>query len=271
MDLKRFIYEFNLVSTLTVGDTVEWVNVLNNRIDKKIDYSNSINLYHFVESFNKLYLFFKKDYEKLEKLNLGEDLEILKFDKWSSMSDGSNYRRLVVYVYNLDKEMGDDYDTLLYLYEKDGEVSSYITNNLLPWEKGYYKKYLDLDKQLIKSYLDLGEKYGLLIDSYNDLKNKFLFGNGTTVLFSKINGKLLEELSTFEVTFGNAYFNSEDYINVVFRLGDSLEINYDESIVKLESELYDNRQEIIDELIHNLYINKDKLTEMYGKEKKLMK
>lgn len=75
MNLERFIYEFNLASTMVVKDNVEWAYILNNNIDKNMDYANSISFYHLVDSFNKLYLSFKKDYEKLRKLDLGEDIE----------------------------------------------------------------------------------------------------------------------------------------------------------------------------------------------------
>lgn len=271
MRIEEFIYEFNLVSTLTVTDTYEWCYVINNRIDREIDYENSVSFYHLVESFNKLYLKFKNDYDRLTKLNLGDKLEILKFGKWEY--NGSNYRKLVIYVDNPNKEVCDDYDTLLYLYEKDGEVSSYVTNNLLPWEEGYYKKYLELDNQLVKSYLDLGDKYVLVIDSYNSLKNNSVFGNGTTCLFSKINGELLEGLSTFELAFGNNYFNTSDYINLVFKLGDNLEIDYDKSLVKIRSEYMDKKKEIIDKLIHNLFVSKSKISKMYcdSDVKKLLK
>ena len=233
MNLDRFIYEFNLMSTLTIKDTYEWAYVLNNKINKEVDYSNSINLYDFVDLFNKLYCYFKKDYEKLGRLNFGKNLEILRFNKWVGSNDGINYRKLIIYVDNPNKDICDDYDTLLYLYEKNGEVYSYITNNLLPWEESYYKKYLNLDNKLIKSYLDFADKYSLLIDGYDFFKNKSFLGREIASVFAKINGNLLNDLSTFEVSFGNLYFNYEDYINVIFKLGDSLEINYDDSKVIL--------------------------------------
>ena len=142
MDLEGFIYEFNLVSTLTVKDVYEWACVLNNNTCKDIDYSNSISLYHLVESFYKLYILYKIDYDKLPKLNLG-----------------------------------------------------------------------------------------------------------------------------------NVYFNKEDYINVVFKFSDNLLIDYDNSIVKLGDYIVDNKKEVIDMLINNIYINRDTLSDMYCKSytKRLIK
>ena len=80
-------------------------------------------------------------------------------------------------------------------------------------------------------------------------------------------------ISSFEITIGNVYFNKEDYINVVFKFGDNLLIDYDNSIVKLGDYIVDNKKEVIDMLIHNLYINRDKLSDMYCKSytKRLIK
>ena len=50
MNLKRFIYEFNLVSTQTITETEELFHVLSRKETKEIDYSNSISLYHLLIS-----------------------------------------------------------------------------------------------------------------------------------------------------------------------------------------------------------------------------
>lgn len=269
MDLERFIYKFNLVTTLTVRDRYEWGNILNNGIDREIDFSNSISFFELVKSFNELYLLFKKDYDRLRKLNLGKELEILGFRRYKT--DNSIYRVLVIYIDNPDREICEYGETLLYLFSKNGKIDNFITNGINIFDKNYYKERIKLDEELVKGYLDFFEKYSLLLDSYNFLKNKFILGNGTTTLFSKINGNLLDGLFTFEVSFGNIYFNSEDYINVVFNLGDDLSIDYEESQVILGLEKIGNKKEVIDKTIHNLFINREKLSEMYlcGKIKKL--
>lgn len=265
MDLEIFIRNFNLVTTGTVMDAIELVYILNNNVDREVNYSNSINLYHLVESFNKYYLLFKNDYSNLIKFNLGKKEEIIKF---YACADGeSSFRNLIIYIYNIDKEICNHYETLLYLCEKNGKTYSYITNGLNFFDKDFYRKELQLDSKIIKSYLDFGEKYGLFIDSYDDLRNKFIFGNGCTVLLSKINGNLYEEINDFELSLGNVYFNSYDYINIIFRLGDGLSIDYDMSKVVFDNVECDDKKEIINRLIHKLYINKNKLSNMYSSEK----
>ena len=97
----------------------------------------------------------------------------------------------------------------------------------------------------------------MLIDGYNYFKNKQIFGNGTSMIFTKINGDLLNGIDTFEISFGNVYFNYEDYVNVVFRLGDKLEIDYDRSVLKLGNVSYEDKSMVIDEFVKNIYVNKD--------------
>ena len=77
MNLEKFIYEFNLASTMVAKDNVGWAYILNNKINKEIDYENSISFYNLVDSFNKLYLKFKNDYDKLDKWNLGKYIQVL--------------------------------------------------------------------------------------------------------------------------------------------------------------------------------------------------
>ena len=52
-------------------------------------------------------------------------------------------------------------------------------------------------------------------------------------------------------------------VNIVFKLGDNLEIDYDKSIVKLNNDLCDDKTMIIDEVIKNIFINKDKIDNSY--------
>lgn len=269
MDLEGFIYEFNLVSTLTVKDVYDWACVLNNNTCKDIDYSNSISLYHLVESFYKLYILYKIDYDKLAKLNLGKKEKIISFNSYKK---GDN-ETLVIDIDEPNRDIFDTDNAILYLYKKENNTYNYISNGLYPYDNDYCTKELIIDLKIMKDYLDFGRKYGLLIDSYNFLYNKFIFGNGTSLIFSKINGEMEDGISSFEITIGNVYFNREDYINVVFKFGDNLLIDYDNSIVKLGDYIVDNKKEVIDMLINNIYINRDKLSDMYCKSytKRLIK
>lgn len=259
MTIKDFINEFNLASTMTTKDGYEWTNVLNNNIYKEIDYSNSISLYQLVNSFNELYLKFKKECVNLPSLGINrKDIVGIFYNYY--FDDKNNYRRLVMLVNNYDDKRYLDGDAILYLCEEKGEFKSYLTNGLFPFEDNFVKKYLSLSDDEIKKYLDFGSKYDVLIDSFNYFRNKQIFGNGTAMLHSKINGELLNGIDTFEISFGNVYFNYEDYVNIVFKLGDKIEIDYEKSKIKLEFVECDDKFLVIDEFVKNIYINRDILS-----------
>lgn len=254
MSLEKFIYHFNLSTTLNVKDVRELCCKVNSGVIETLDLSNSISFYHLVDSFNKLNNLFRKDYSNLKSLNVGEKVELIRYSGYD------DFKCLTIYVEGVNKDIVDDYDTIMYIVEDKGKVYSVVTNNINPLDENFYRKEVRLDENLMREYLVFGEKYSLFFDSYNKLKNEFIFGNGTTVLFSKINGEF-PSFNEFELAFGNHFFNGEDYINVLFKLGDKLEIDYDKSEVKLFTVDYDeeNKKEVIDSLVNSLYINKEKV------------
>lgn len=137
------------------------------------------------------------------------------------------------------------------------------------FDKQYKSTRVDLDECSIISCLDFVKKHNLFLEGLRDLEEKFVFGNGTSVLFTKIDGDMFDKLSTFTLTFGNSYMNSTDYIEVKFRLGESLEIIYDESKVTMDDEeILDSeiKKKIINELISEIYINCDKLNGLYKQD-----
>lgn len=266
MNLEEFIYVFNLMTTLTITDRKELCNLINKKIQKEIDYSNSIEFYKLVELFNKQYLIFKKEYEKLEKIDFGKYIRFFNFGKVD------NKRYLGIYIYEPNKDICDKEDTILYLLEEEDGIYSYVTNDINPFSEDYYRYEVEFDNKILKKYLDFVEKYDLFLNSYYELKNKFIYGDGTTVLFSKINGEIFEQLETFELDFGNLYFNTEDYGNITFKLGEDFYIDYDSSkIILNKTEILENKEENINKLANDLYVNCNKLSSMYVKEKQLVK
>ena len=68
------------------------------------------------------------------------------------------------------------------------------------------------------------------------------------------------------LSFGNGYLNSNDFIEVKFKLGEKLRILYGSSKVTLDDEDIKNKEEkkrIIDELLDGLYINCEYLCGLY--------
>lgn len=255
-ELDRFIKELNLVFTNTI-DRIEFCRVGFDINTENVNYENTTNLYNLVSSFNKLYLKFKKDYETLQKLELGKSIEILDFNKFNI--DKDYYRTLIIYID--EPTICNHNDTLLYICEKNDKIYSFVTNNINPFDKNYYRKDLKLDSEKCKEYLDLFEKHKLLLDTYKYLKNKFVFGDGTNTLFTRIKGEFLEELTDFEINFGQCFMNTEHYVKILFYLGKNLNIDIDKCKIILDCEEIKPNKNLIDKFSNNIHINKRYLKE----------
>ena len=244
LDIKRFIYEFNLASTDTVNDRYEWLNIVNDNIDMKFNYKNCVSLYHLVDSFNKLYVKFKKDRIEYPNINIKGDKRI----GWYDGDKNSKYERFTMFINNSD---------ILYLERVNDKYRSYYIKVEDDLEDDFEEINVSLSDEDIKKYLEIGSKYSVLIEGYNYFKYRKIFGNGISMIFTKINEDLFNGCNSFEITLGNASMNCEDYINIIFKLGDKLEIDYDNSIVKLSGEIIRDKNMIIDQFVKNIYVNKN--------------
>ena len=262
MDLSRFIYDFNLFSTQTVADIYEGCSIINNGRAKEINYGNCVSLYDVVERFNKSYLDFLKDSCQFREIigSLGEDVS------YALHSASDDFISLCLDVSKPRFDIFDDEYAVVYFVNKCGNFYAFANNGRRIFDEGYKCNTANVDSDSVCNCLNVVKNNNLFLEAYKDLKSKFIFGNGTTVIFSKIGGSLLGELSTFTLTFGNSYMNSTDFIEVKFRLGESLEILYDESKVEIGDEEItdmDKKRKIIKELLSSIYVNSDKLNGLY--------
>jgi len=249
--LDKYIKECNLVFTDTI-DRLDFCRA-DFDIDKtEVKYVDSINLMHLVSSFNKLYLAFKKEYDELEKLDLGKNIEVLSFVKFDY--EGDNYRYLALYIDN--PVITNHKDTFLYLREFNGEIKPFVTNNINPLDEKYYHDNVKLDSDIVKRYLDLFEKYSLLLETYNHLKNSQIFGDGTNCIFTFIDGNLLEGLRNFKLSFSSSYFDTEYYTEFLINLGEKFGIDYDNCKLILDSEETFIDKASYDKIFENIFINK---------------
>ena len=256
MNLKNFKYDYNLMTTLT-GTIYDLCLV--NRTYPELDFKDSNSFMDLVQKFNDSYIEFQKDLAILPKLDVGEKIELVSYKEYG------DEKFLNIAVENPNKEISQDSWTLLMLTKMDGKLFAQ-TNNCERYPKTKIEE-IKLDKELIKMYLSLSSSHKLLLEAYLELKNKFIFGNGTTLLFSKIEGEIFKSLNKFEIVFGNSFFNGEDYIKVVFSLGNNLKVLYDESTADFHYEVNQEKTEIINDLIQNLYIHNSRIPEFYQKEK----
>ena len=256
-ELNQFIYDYNLITTNLIYDKR---NIYKSEKEIKPDYTNSTNLIELVTKFNTLYQNFKKDFEKLPKLNLA------KKTNYSQFSSTGDNKLLVLDLYNPNEDLyNEDGWIALYLHFLNNELFANIFNEKY-FDNSYQKK-INIEPEIIKNYLEVFDKHKELLKSYDMLRNAFLFGNGTTLLFSNIDGEILNGLKTFTLRFGNAYMNATEFIEITFKLDEKLEVvNYKLKLETFKENYKDYEHEIVNYLLNNIYINNTKLPKLATKE-----
>lgn len=253
--LDRHIKEWNLVFTDTV-DRLDFCKV-GFDIDKtEVNYAESISLLYLISSFNKLYLLFKKEYEELEKLNLGKSIEVLNFEKYDF--NGDSYRNLILYV--KEPTITEHESTILFLNEINGKMKPFVTSAEKEiCDEGFYRDDIELNDEISKKYLDLFEKYCLLLNTYKYIRNRQIFGDGTNGMYTSIdnyNSNLLEGLNNLKIAFGSTFINTECFVELLINLGENFGIDYDNSKLIIDNVETPMDKETCDRLFSNIYVNK---------------
>ena len=268
MNLTNFIYDFNLATTMTAKDVYERCQVINSGRERKIDYKNSVSLYDVVDRFNTAYMAYTLESDEFKNIlkSLGKEV----IYGYHSISD--EFALLILDVFDPKVEVFDGRQTIVNFINRNGDEYFVNANNRKRrFDKEFRSKDVDVSEENIKICLDIVRRHDLFLEGFRELKNKFVFGNGTTVVFSKIDGDILDELSMFTLTFGNSYMNSSDFIEVKFKLGEKLKILYGRSKLALDDEEIKEKSEkkrIIDELLSGIYINSEKLCNLYKVKEK---
>lgn len=248
-ELNRCIKKWNLVftDTLTSRDFCRVGFDLNR---EEVDYSDSMSLFNFIASFNKLYVLFKEDYDQLEKMNIGKEIYPLSFQKFTS--DNDDYRLLILFV---DRPTITSHKrTILYLREINGKMEPFVTDDY-----NSYRENVVLDNTKAQAYLDLFEKYSLLLETYNYLDNRQMFGDGTNSMFTVIDdyqSNLLEGLKKFNLRISSSYFDTGYYVDLSINLGDNFGIDYGNCRMLVDDEDVSVDAETYDKIFSSTYINK---------------
>ncbi len=243
-ELDKFIKEMNLVFTNTL--TSDDFCVVGFDLDKQeVNYDNSISLYELINKFNTVYQKFKTEYNNLN-INLAEKIEFVRYYK------NENYKCLNLY---LKKPEITNYEETMLVLRKDKEkLIAYITNN--NFGKHYYYKIIELEDTKIIELLELFEKYEHLLNMYNYLKNRLVFGDTTNVLLTRIDGDIFKDIKSFKLYIGQLYFNYANNINIDINIGEELKINSDKVEGELKSNTYPLTDEDVNKILTKTYINK---------------
>ena len=254
-ELEEYIKRWNLVFTKTC-DRLDFCIIGFDVNKQEVNYENSISLYELITTFNNLYVEFEREFSELKKHPLGKKMEYIDFSKFKNSED--LLRVLILYLEG--NTLTNHKKTILYLREVNGLMRPFVTNNVSLLDSNYYNEEVYIDEDIAKQYLDLFEKYKPLFDMYYNLKNNFIYGDGTYTLISAIDNtssNILEGLKEISLYMGANYFESENYIKIYLNLGTEFGINYDKCEVKLDDEEKVLPATLIDKSFKEIHINQD--------------
>ena len=257
-NIDKYIKELNLVYTNTAHD-YDFLAVDKNVMDEEVEYGNSISIGNYINMFNSLYNAFRKEYESIEHLDLGEDVIFLNFSKWVNETA---YRYLEFYV--VKPNMIEKDSTLLNIVEANDKLRISVTNGLNMFDKDHYLKNVDLDENVCRKYLDLFEKYQLFLELYGYARNSAMFGDGVRYIYTQVdntNRKLINGLKTFQIAFGIDYYYNTLYAKLIFNLGEKLELDYEKSELLVDDTNMIHDKKLVEKLLSEVYINQDYLRE----------
>ena len=263
-NLDEIIKRFNLFFTNTVDRNNCDLNCVD---DLEVNYDNCISLYDLIKRINEMHISFTKEYNELEKLDLGEDIEIVDYYAYPDLS----YRELLLFIYN--SKISDSYDDFLHIIDDNGNVSSYISTGLNLFDKKEYVK-TNLDNEKLKKYIDLIEKYNLLFYLYYRFRNDLVFGDGTHIMHSEIksvNDNILDGLDKLIIKLGFDYQSLGTNIDLVINLGNEFSINNNECKIDLYGTSIDLDNDCFTDLLKKIYINEKYLNGYYDRVKKIEK
>jgi len=267
MDIEKFKYEFNLVATGRVKDFYQFGDIVNNGKPYDIDFDSVISLKDMVTIFNQAYLAFLGDYQKLLSLDfLGKEISFSHL----LLNKETKTRYLYFIVSNPKKEYFDETLAVLSFCDFGGDIVGYMANDFYRIDRKI--KELDIDKSLIKAYLNVMEKHYLLGECFRCLKNfNMAIGCGFPSLIINTTGELLDGLKNFNIHFGTFSINYAELISLCYNLGPNWGLDYQKSEIMINDSKLENQERNLDILSQDIYLNEDKLPDLFKKNKMLVR
>ena len=141
--------------------THEEYHEYNERVDKQpLNYNDCLTFMEIAKKYNDLYVAFMKDYEALPvKLDLGKELDIQCYREGNYVEGFG--RTASLFVYENNQIPGNNCSAEFTIMERKNEISCSLCNrfNHSIFDKDYFYEKLDIDPEILKSYLDLFSKH----------------------------------------------------------------------------------------------------------------
>ena len=199
------------------------------------DYDNSITLYEFASSYKRIYDEFKKEYDELEKLNIGYYNNVIEF------IETDTYRMLSLQLNEQEEDSivpGDEYNRFIIKElkdcKKDAVYGYFLTSSTSISKMEQLKR---VDPEVLRGYLDLFGKYYPIFDLFRDMNLGGCRTNTQKIDFNIncTNNSLINNLESMEMILQSDYiFNSDYTLLIHLDLSDGVRIDSNKSIAKLE-------------------------------------
>ena len=214
-------------------DVIKYANQLGTVLTGSDD-DSTIVLYDFINSYQKLYQEFKEEYNNLDKLNIGENNNVIEY------IDNGDFRLLSLQLNNQEVNSivpSGEYNRLI-IREIDGVVSAAFSNGASYNSKVEPLTGKNIDPRVLRDYLDLFGKYYPLFEIYRDSRLGGSIHKSDTISFriDAHNESLINGLDDMEVFIDTKNPLGGNYrILIHADLTDGVKINYGRSIVKVDN------------------------------------
>lgn len=248
-EYELFIKEMNLIFTGTSNRREIYSNELIENTD--VIYDNTISLYNLFKSYNELYMSFKNEYEKLNKINCSTNIQYVYFGKYNIK--GKENRTLVFEI------LDNDEWKYINLSQNGDHFKSNITNGVFPRTKDDVILNI-MNEEDVKKYLDLFEKYQMLFELQEQFNSEKLTGDGCSMIDVSISGNLLNNNCYVDVFMGDFYMNTSYSINLLINLGENFGIDKDKCKIILDNKEVVNTDKALNKAFNGVYVNKKYLS-----------
>lgn len=229
------------------------------KVDKEpINYNGCLTFMEIAKKYNDLYVAFMKDYEALPiKLDLGREIDITRFQEGNYI-DGFG-RSAVLFVYENSIIEGNNCSAEFRIVEGKDGIRCSINNhfNHTIYDKGYFYKRLDIDPEILKSYLDLFSKHHEFIKLFTNNETVSLSDRTWVItrLYKDNYLNITDGLEKLEI-YGYLSDTNNFIFEIYFKMGENFGIDFSKTTFYINDRKTKFTEEDITDFVNSIYVNK---------------
>lgn len=220
-----------------------------------INNNNNTKLLDVIKLFNELYKKFKLEYSQLPKFDLSKTI------KYSLFLDSQDNTMLSFNLVDVNDGIYNEEGWIaLDIFSLNNQIFANLSNKR--YDHKSYCKRINLDKDVLKKYLEVFKNNILFIKLYEKLYSFTSFSENIKFLSIQVSDNIIEDLK-LSLSFSDPSINGSDIIDITFLLGEDFKItDYKLLFDFIKINDNDNKEEILNYILNNLYIENNKLPHM---------